>query len=77
MAQVPSLGRVGRRRIGRSSRVSQIHAYDLRTKEDVLFFDESEISVNKSVTCQTRFKDKILYSEIDDGEYAWLIELRY
>lgn len=45
MVQVPSLGHAGRRRIGRSSRVWQIHAYDLRTKEDVLFFDESEISV--------------------------------
>lgn len=57
--------------------MSQIHTYDLRTKEDVLFFNESEIPVNKIVTCQTQFKDEILYSEFDVGKYTPLTEIRY
>lgn len=46
-------------------------------KEDVLFFNESEIPVNKIVTCQTQFKDEILYSEFDAGKYTPLTEIRY
>ena len=57
--------------------MSQIHTYDLRTKEDVLFFNESEIPVNKIVTFQTQFKGEILYSEFDAGKYTPLTEIRY